>query len=55
MAGCSNPPATSGKGGTLSAAGTLRVGDDASKKQYRSILYFDTSALPDNAVIRSSR
>ena len=45
--------ATSGKGGTLSAAGTLRVGDDASKKQYRSILYFDTSALPDNAVIRS--
>ena len=40
-------------GGTLSAAGTLRVGDDASKKQYRSILYFNTSTLPDNAVIRS--
>jgi DNA-binding beta-propeller fold protein YncE len=45
--------ATSNVGGTLSAAGTLRVGDDASKKQYRSILYFDTSSLPDNAVIHS--
>jgi sugar lactone lactonase YvrE len=45
--------ATSNMGGTLSAAGTLRVGDDASKKQYRSILYFNTSTLPDNAVIRS--
>jgi len=43
--------ATSGKGGTLSAAGTLRVGDDASNKQYRSILYFNTSSLPNNAVI----
>jgi hypothetical protein len=29
------------------------VGDDASNRQYRSILYFNTSALPDNAVIRS--
>jgi sugar lactone lactonase YvrE len=45
--------ATSGVGGTLSATGSLRVGDDASNKQYRSILYFDTSSLPDNAVIHS--
>jgi DNA-binding beta-propeller fold protein YncE len=45
--------ATSNVGGTMSAAGTLRVGDDASNRQYRSILSFDTSALPDTAVIRS--
>jgi DNA-binding beta-propeller fold protein YncE len=44
---------TSGMGGTLSAAGTLRVGDDASRKQYRSILYFNTASLPGNAVIKS--
>lgn len=43
---------TSGIGGTLnSAATTLRVGDDAANKQYMSVLSFDTSALPDNAVI----
>jgi secreted trypsin-like serine protease len=29
----------------------LGVGDDAFNKQYRSILSFDTSSLPDNAVI----
>jgi sugar lactone lactonase YvrE len=40
-------------GGTASAAGTLRVGDDASNKQYRSLLYFNTAGLPDNAKIRS--
>ena len=45
--------AGSGKGGSLSATGTLRVGDDASNRQYRSILSFNTSALPDTAVIRS--
>jgi len=45
--------ATSKVGGTLNASGALRVGDDASNRQYRSILYFNTSALPDNAVIRS--
>ncbi len=41
------------RGGTKdSAATTLRLGDDASKKQYRSILSFATGAtLPDNAVI----
>jgi len=43
---------TSGMGGSLnSIATTLRVGDDAANKQYRSILSFDTSSLPDNAII----
>ncbi len=42
----------SGKGGTLNAtASTLRLGDDAARKQFRSILSFNTSSLPDNAVI----
>jgi hypothetical protein len=36
---------------TKSNLGTLRVGDDAKNKQYRSLLYFDTSSLPNNAVI----
>lgn len=43
---------TSGKGGTLDAAATTaRVGDDASDRQYRAILHFDTAGLPDDAVI----
>jgi hypothetical protein len=46
--------ATSNVGGSVYAAGKLVVGDDASNRQYRSILYFDTSALPDNAVIRAA-
>jgi secreted trypsin-like serine protease len=38
---------TSNKGGTInSSATTLRVGDDAKNKQYRSILDFDTSTNP---------
>lgn len=38
---------TSKKGGTInSAATTLRVGDDAKNKQYRSILDFDTTVNP---------
>jgi DNA-binding beta-propeller fold protein YncE len=45
--------ATSNVGGSLSATGTLRMGDDASNRQYRSILSFNTSVLPDNAVIHS--
>jgi hypothetical protein len=46
--------ATSNKGGTFdSTATTFRVGDDASKKQYRSILHFNTATLPDTAVITS--
>ncbi len=39
-------------GGTIDAADTtLRLGDDASRSRYLSILSFDTSGLPDNAVI----
>jgi putative multiple sugar transport system substrate-binding protein len=36
---------------TKNNVGTLRVGDDAKNKQYRSLLYFDTASLPNNAVI----
>jgi hypothetical protein len=43
---------TSGVGGTLNAsAATFNLGDNAANKQYRAILSFDTSSLPDNAVI----
>jgi autotransporter-associated beta strand protein len=43
---------TSGVGGTKDANGpTFYLGDDASNRQYRSILSFDTTSLPDNAVI----
>ena len=43
---------TSGRGGTLNATATTgRLGDDASDRQYRSILDFDTSGLPDGAVV----
>ncbi len=43
---------TSGNGGTMNATATLLyLGDNAQKKQYRSILSFNTSSLPDNAVI----
>jgi uncharacterized delta-60 repeat protein len=31
-------------------SGHLLVGDDVKNKQYRSLLYFDTAALPDTAV-----
>jgi len=45
---------TSGTGGTMNkTATTFNLGDNAANKQYRSILSFDTSALPDNAVITS--
>jgi len=47
---------TSNMGGNLNNTGSvLRVGDTAKNKQYRSILSFDTSALPDNAVVTSIR
>jgi hypothetical protein len=36
---------------TRSNASFLRVGDDARNKQYRSILSFDTSKLPDKLVV----
>jgi choice-of-anchor C domain-containing protein len=42
---------TSGEGGALNNAGHLVVGDNAADRQYRSILSFNTSALPDTAVI----
>ncbi len=43
---------TSNKGGSLNRPATiLRVGDDASNRQYRTILSFNTSSLPDNAII----
>jgi hypothetical protein len=32
-------------------SGHLLVGDDAKNKQYRSLLYFDTSSLPEDAAI----
>jgi hypothetical protein len=44
----------SNKGGSLnSSAVTLRLGDDPADKQYRSVLSFNTAALPDTAVIGS--
>ena len=43
---------TSNKGGTMNgSAAVLRVGDNAQDNQYRSILHFPTSTLPDNAAI----
>jgi hypothetical protein len=45
-----------GVGGTLNkSASTFNAGDDQKDKQYRSILSFNTSSLPDNAVIISAR
>jgi alpha-tubulin suppressor-like RCC1 family protein len=47
---------TSNNGGTLNADAILfRLGDDISNRQYRSILSFDTSNLPDDATITSAR
>jgi hypothetical protein len=42
----------SNTGGTMNAtAATLSLGDNNAKKQYRSILSFNTASLPDAAVI----
>jgi hypothetical protein len=42
----------SGKGGSMNVTGqAIVVGDDAFNRQFRSILHFDTSSLPDNAVV----
>ena len=42
----------SNTGGTKnSSAGTFNLGDDAQDRQYRAILHFPTSSLPDTAVI----
>jgi len=38
-------------GNMMNAVSALRVGDDSANKQYRSLLYFNTSSLPDNATI----
>ena len=39
-------------GGTANAtSAAFKLGDSASDRQYRAILSFDTSALPDNAVV----
>jgi len=46
---------TSNLGGTInSSASTFRLGDDATKKQYRGILLFNTSALPDTGIVITS-
>jgi uncharacterized repeat protein (TIGR02543 family) len=46
---------TSGVGGLLnSISASILLGDDAKNRQYRSILSFNTSSLPDNAVIVSA-
>jgi hypothetical protein len=43
---------TSNQGGAINAAAaTFLLGDNAGNRQYRSILHFDTSSLPDNAII----
>jgi len=47
---------TSRKGGSKnSTQATLRVGDNAADRQYRSILSFNTAGLPDDAVILGIR
>ena len=38
-------------GGPIMTNAFLQLGDDTANKQYRSILYFDTAGLPDNAII----
>lgn len=43
-------------GGSINAgATTFKLGDDAGNKQFRTILPFDTSGLPDNAVVTRVR
>jgi uncharacterized repeat protein (TIGR01451 family) len=47
---------TANKGGTMNnSATTLSIGDDKYDKQYRGILSFDTSALPEGAEILSAQ
>lgn len=46
---------TSGTGGTMdNTATTFRLGDEVGDKQYRAILSFNTSGLPDNAIIQTA-
>lgn len=43
---------TSEVGGTINSTSTVfNLGDDAADKQYRALLHFNTSSLPDTAVI----
>jgi hypothetical protein len=45
---------TTSQGGTMNSIDpTLRVGDDAARKEYISIVSFHTNTLPDNALIDS--
>lgn len=50
--------AGSGMGGSVQASlnsgAALRAGDDAANRQYRTVLYFNTAGLPENAVITSA-
>ncbi len=47
---------TSNVGGTLDkTATTFYVGDDLKDRQYRSIISFNTAALPDNAIVISAQ
>jgi len=44
----------SGKGGTRNSRGkNFKVGDDAYNRQFRGILSFDTSGIPDDAIVTS--
>jgi beta-mannanase len=46
---------TSNRGGSMNdSAGVLRLGDDAARRQYRTVLSFKTDGLPDDAVITSA-
>lgn len=49
---------TTSAGGSISASGNgtsgLRIGDDASDRQYKSVVSFNTSSLPDGATIVSA-
>jgi serine protease AprX len=50
---------TSNVGGSINATATttsaLRVGDDSSNRQYKSIVSFDTSVIPASATITSAK
>ncbi len=43
------------RGGAIRKNGSLRVGDDAANRQLKSILSFDTSDIPENAVVTSAK
>jgi len=45
----------SGVGGSMNAtSATFQLGDDGGNRQYRGILSFNTSSIPDNAIIMSA-